>query len=90
MNTALIEKEWQRAKEMLDVEKPEHELKEEKKWFLLGLSYAMARFTEVAKEMPENEVDEFYDNILIEAQYLIMTLDEEDDGESWKNGLNNK
>lgn len=87
MNTDLIEKEWQRAKKMLHVEELENDLKEQKKWFLLGLSYAMARFSEIADEMTEDEGEDFYQNLLIESQFIIMELDEEDDGEGWQNGL---
>jgi hypothetical protein len=79
MNTDLIEKEWQRAKQMLKVSEPDDELLEQKKWFLLGLSYTMARFSEVSEEMSEEDGQDFYDNILIEAQYLIFELNGDDE-----------
>jgi hypothetical protein len=83
MNTDKITKEFARCKELLRVEEPDSEMTEEKKWWMIGVSYIMARFTELSNEMTEEDVDDFYENILIEAQYEIMTLDEIDEDDNF-------
>jgi hypothetical protein len=84
MNTDKINCEIQRCKELLSIDADEELSIQQKRWLLIGALYMMKRFAELPNELNEEDIDEYYDHLIIEGEYELLKLDEFSDGEDWK------
>jgi hypothetical protein len=82
MNTEKIDNEFRLCLERLNIHYDES-LNKEKMWWLIGAVHIMSRFASLPDEMSSEQIDDFYDNLMIEAQFEILNLSDKSDDDDF-------